>query len=183
MWSKLLRPLAPPATTCRRGWTKEKPPCAPCWKSLLTKTCHLKSHGMSVAWRAKLVTRLRKPWKAKGLCRTRLPSTIRKVASIMFWLPSILAKQPRTIQLEPTLFKLNSGGGRAPSKQQRNRWLEGLPQDLFCRRAQAHGGHHRARWVRPCADETLDGEWIVTSGPAVGDGRSVFFDQGREVCT
>ena len=68
--------------------------------------------------RAKLVTRLRKPWKAKGLCRTRLPSTIRKVASIMFWPPSILAKQPRTIQLEPTLFKLNSGGGRAPSKQQ-----------------------------------------------------------------
>ena len=28
----------------------------------------------------------------------------------MFWLPLILAKQPRTIQLEPTLFKLNSGG-------------------------------------------------------------------------
>jgi hypothetical protein len=146
MWSKLLRPLAPPATTCRRGWTKEKPPCAPCWMSLLTKTYHLKSHGMSVAQRAKLVTRLRKPWKAKGLCRTRLPSTIRKVASIMFWLPSILAKQPRTIQLEPTLFKLNSGGpGTKQTTTPNNRWLEGLLQDLFCRRGQAHGGHHRAR--------------------------------------
>ena len=65
------------------------------------------------------------------------------------------------------------GPGTKQTTTPGNRWLEGLLQDLSCRRGQAHGAHHRARWVRPCAHATLDGEWIVTSGPAVGDGRSI----------